>query len=77
MECYSYDCGHTKPSVEFVEYMISKVGCPPTEIFYVDDNPKHAEPARPFGIHIGYYSVNRGYSLESLVKQMQDCGIKI
>ncbi|EGG21552.1 hypothetical protein DFA_01438 [Cavenderia fasciculata] len=82
-EVYSFDYGYTKPDDRFVEALIQKVfpKAPKDKladygkhIFYIDDNPKDAEPALKYNIPTFIYQ--RG-NIEPLRKKFDELGINV
>jgi len=54
-EVYSFDCHFTKPDSRFVEAFIGRVGCPPQETMYIDDDPISAAVVEKFGVKTAVY----------------------
>lgn len=46
---YSFEFGHTKPDRELFERVKERLGLPPAEIFFIDDQESHVAAARAVG----------------------------
>lgn len=69
---FSYECGYSKPSEEFVDAMIQKAGCPPDQIVYIDDLLSDAKPAIPKGVHVLIYNTGE---ISKLRIQLHELGV--
>ena len=53
---FSCDVGATKTENEFFEHVILKLGCPPANVHFWDDNPKNVATAQQSGLQAEVYT---------------------
>ena len=73
-EIYSFDYHLTKPDKNFIDVLLTKSGCRPEEIAYIEDNDSYAQTAREAGINVPIY--RRG-SIRDLEDDLRRLGVNL
>ncbi|HWO40824.1 MAG TPA: HAD-IA family hydrolase [Candidatus Eisenbacteria bacterium] len=71
-EIYSFDHHVTKPDKKFVEALVRELGSSPTELVYIDDNDRYAQPAREMGLRVLIYAPGQA---EKLKRELAALGV--
>eukprot|EP00727_Mastigamoeba_balamuthi_P007685 m51a1_g3537 hypothetical protein (216) ;mRNA; f:972446-973339 len=65
---YSYDHHMSKAQPDFHKEMIKASGCKPSEIIYVDDDPKHTKIASELGVNCFTYRPSKVSELREFIR---------
>ncbi len=70
--CTSYQCHSMKPEIAIFRRAAQFAGCPPEEIFFVDDNEANVKGAQAAGFHASLYN-----GPQCLARELQSLGIPL
>ena len=73
VSAYSWEVGAAKPDPEFFHRVVRRIGAPPHEVLFVDDNEANVEGARTAGLVAEHWHFERGP--ESLLTLLGSHGI--